>query len=198
MSSNVSASPSTARTAITRTSGRRCSTFRAQHGSPIGASSAIEARSMASPPSGKAHPWPVSPPGSRRLTSCVRPGIARVDVGIAYVGADIVPELVASLRERAAAEGSSRTYAVADLTRDILPRADAVLCQGCPVHLSFANGGPSSPTSGGSGAEWLVTTTPRTLAPAGVSDLTDGPVAGWQMMRRPEGAGRPAAGRAAS
>src|SRR3954452_8880579 len=60
MSSKLSASPSTAQTAITRMSSSRCSTFHAHRGSSIVSSWAIRASSMASPPSGKANllHWP--------------------------------------------------------------------------------------------------------------------------------------------
>src|SRR3954447_21870439 len=53
MSSKVSASPSTAQTAITRMSSKRCSTFHPQRGSSIDANSVIRASSMAFPSLGK-------------------------------------------------------------------------------------------------------------------------------------------------
>src|SRR3954467_8933886 len=53
MSSKVSASPSTAQTAITRMSSSRCSTFHPQRGSSIDANSVIRASSMAFPSLGK-------------------------------------------------------------------------------------------------------------------------------------------------
>src|SRR3954453_1960262 len=53
MSSNVSASPRTAQTAITRMSSSRCSTFHAQRGSSMVSNAVIRASSMASPSVGK-------------------------------------------------------------------------------------------------------------------------------------------------
>ncbi|MCZ2074835.1 MAG: class I SAM-dependent methyltransferase [Bryobacterales bacterium] len=57
--------------------------------------------------------------------------------GIDYTGADIVAELVANNTARYGSP--SRRFCHLDLTRDILPRADVVLCRDCLVHLSFEN-----------------------------------------------------------
>ena len=76
--------------------------------------------------------------------------------GICYIGVDIVPALIAELQ---AGRTGSREYAVADITRDPLPRADAILCRDCLVHLSFANIGRAIENFRRSGARWLVTTT---------------------------------------
>jgi len=57
--------------------------------------------------------------------------------GIDYTGADIVAELAA---KNTARYGSpSRRFCQLDLTCDVLPRADVVLCRDCLVHLSFEN-----------------------------------------------------------
>ena len=53
-------------------------------------------------------------------------------------GVDVVPELIDDLRGRPARDGISRTYLLADITRDPLPRAAAILCRDFLVHLSFA------------------------------------------------------------
>lgn len=52
-----------------------------------------------------------------------------------YIGADVVPELIR--RNRDAFAGAGRSFIVADITRDRLPRADLVLCRDCFIHLSF-------------------------------------------------------------
>ena len=65
--------------------------------------------------------------------------INRTDLGVRYVGVDIVPALVERLQNRAAAGEICGEYHLADITRDQLPRCDAILCRDCLVHLSFAN-----------------------------------------------------------
>jgi hypothetical protein len=55
-----------------------------------------------------------------------------------YIGADIVPELIEPLQRENTSP--SRRYIVADITIDILPKADAILCRDCLVHLPFALG----------------------------------------------------------
>ena len=57
--------------------------------------------------------------------------------GIEYIGADIVPSIVASNQEQYARD--DRKFLELDLTRDDLPRADVLLCRDCLVHLSYAN-----------------------------------------------------------
>lgn len=76
--------------------------------------------------------------------------------GFRYIGVDIVPALISRLQAERARFGK---YAVADITCDALPRADAILCRDCLVHLSFANIGRAIENFRRSGARWLVTTT---------------------------------------
>lgn len=57
--------------------------------------------------------------------------------GIEYIGGDIVPSIVEENRRLHARE--SRRFVVLDLTRDLLPDADVLLCRDCLVHLSYAN-----------------------------------------------------------
>lgn len=76
--------------------------------------------------------------------------------GMRYIGVDIVPALIARLQAERAGSGE---YAVADITSDPLPRADAILCRDCLVHLSFANIERAVDNFRRSGARWLVTTT---------------------------------------
>lgn len=85
--------------------------------------------------------------------------IGRTDLGVTYSGVDIVPELVEGLAERARRDGSGRAYLKADLTRDPLPLADAVLCRDCLVHFSFATIEQAVANLKRSGARYLITTT---------------------------------------
>lgn len=62
----------------------------------------------------------------------------RVDLdGIEYIGGDIVRSIVESNQQEKSAEG--RSFVELDLTRDVLPDADVLLCRDCLVHLSYAN-----------------------------------------------------------
>jgi len=61
--------------------------------------------------------------------------LSRVDLGVPYVGADIVPELV----ERNRVRYPERRFVPLDLTCDPLADADLILCRDCLVHLSFCN-----------------------------------------------------------
>ncbi len=63
--------------------------------------------------------------------------MSRVDLsGIDYLGADIVPELVAETMRRHGRPGVD--FVCLDLISDPLPAADAVLCRDCLVHLPNA------------------------------------------------------------
>jgi hypothetical protein len=85
--------------------------------------------------------------------------INTADLGVRYAGVDIVPALVESLRARAAAGEIGGDYHLADITRDSLPRCDAILCRDCLVHLSFANIERALANFKESGAAWLIVTT---------------------------------------
>lgn len=85
--------------------------------------------------------------------------INQADLGVRYVGVDIVPALVEKLQTRAAGGEVGGEYHLADITRDPLPRCDAVLCRDCLVHLSFANIASAVVNLRRSGATWLITTT---------------------------------------
>jgi hypothetical protein len=50
-----------------------------------------------------------------------------------YIGCDIVPQLISTLQVEASNE--RRRFQVADIVKDLLPTADAVLCRDCLVHL---------------------------------------------------------------
>jgi Methyltransferase domain len=85
--------------------------------------------------------------------------INRVELGIRYVGIDIVPALIDRLQVRAAAGEIKGEYHLADITADPLPRCDAILCRDCLVHLSFANIARAVENFRRSGAAWLIATT---------------------------------------
>jgi hypothetical protein len=63
--------------------------------------------------------------------------LVRLPPGTQYIGADIVPELVAWLRERYEAPG--RTFRVADVVEDEPPHADVWLCRESLFHLPLAD-----------------------------------------------------------
>ena len=85
--------------------------------------------------------------------------ISHADLGVRYVGVDIVPALIERLQARAAAGEIKREYQLADITGDPLPRCDAILCRDALVHLSFANIERAAANFRCSGATWLIATT---------------------------------------
>jgi hypothetical protein len=85
--------------------------------------------------------------------------INAADLNARLVGVDIVPALVERLQACAAAGELNGAYHLADITRDPLPRCDAILCRDCLVHLSFANIERAVANFRQSGATWLVATT---------------------------------------
>ncbi len=100
--------------------------------------------------------------------------ITRMDLtGIHYIGADIVETIVTEN----AARFPGRAFLRLDLTRDPLPRADAVLCRDCLVHLSFENIFKAFRNLRSSGSEWLITTT--FLEHKSNQDIADGD---WRML----------------
>lgn len=85
--------------------------------------------------------------------------IAQMDLrGIAYLGADIVPDIIASNVARYERAGHI-DFHLLDLVSDPLPAADLVLCRDCLVHLSFANIHRAIANLKRSGTRWLLTTT---------------------------------------
>ncbi len=73
-----------------------------------------------------------------------------------YIGADIVPDIIEMNRQRFQNDGWS--FVVADIIRDDLPRADAILCRDCLVHLSFREALAAIRNMKRSGARYLLTT----------------------------------------
>jgi hypothetical protein len=56
-------------------------------------------------------------------------------LGIRYIGADIVRELVE--RNQSLYGRAGRDFRILDITVDALPKSDVVLCRDCFIHLSF-------------------------------------------------------------
>lgn len=85
--------------------------------------------------------------------------MAQMDLGgIRYLGADIVPDIVAANAAHYGHAGHI-DFARLDLVSDTLPAADLVLCRDCLVHLSFANIHRAIANLKRSGTCWLLTTT---------------------------------------
>jgi hypothetical protein len=82
--------------------------------------------------------------------------INEVDLGVAYIGVDIVEELVERNRR---AFPSGRRFECRDLVTDSLPQADVILCRDCLVHLPSEEVKKVIRNFIASGATWLLTTT---------------------------------------
>ncbi len=82
--------------------------------------------------------------------------LSLTELGVDYVGADIVEALVAQNTQRYGS--ASRRFMRLDLTTDPLPTADVVLCRDCLVHLSYANIGRALENVKRSGAKHFLTT----------------------------------------
>lgn len=54
---------------------------------------------------------------------------------VKYIGADVVPELIARNRDTQGRAG--RMFTVLNITRDLLPHVDVILCRDCFIHFSF-------------------------------------------------------------
>lgn len=74
-----------------------------------------------------------------------------------YIGVDVVPAIVDGNRVRHA--GPRRTFHLADITRDPLPEADAILCRDALVHFATADVWTALARFQASGARYLITTT---------------------------------------
>jgi hypothetical protein len=130
--------------------------------------------------------------------------ISQIDLaGIRYLGADIVEEIVAANRRRGLVAGDFRRL---DLIRDPLPRADAILCRDCLVHLSLRDAVRGLDNLIASGARYLLCTTfPGAVAnadtvtpywrPLNLERAPFGLPAPWRLLRdfsegRPEDEGK--------
>ena len=116
--------------------------------------------------------------------------IASADLGVRVFGVDVVPGLIAALQRRGDID---RDYLLADITRDPLPAADAILCRDCLVHFSFANIARAVENFRRSGATWLIATTFPDWQTN--TDCEDGDWRALNFVRAPFGWGAPAARR---
>jgi hypothetical protein len=83
--------------------------------------------------------------------------MSQVELGVRYLGADIVEDLVERNRQLYASE--QREFLHLDLVEQPLPRADVVLCRDCLVHLAFSDIFGSLRNIKASGSKYLLTTT---------------------------------------
>src|SRR5438093_2805484 len=74
-----------------------------------------------------------------------------------YVGVDVVKELITANQRRYAS--AAIEFICADLTIDVLPKADVILCRDCLVHFSLADVWKALLNFGRSGSRYLLTTT---------------------------------------
>lgn len=74
-----------------------------------------------------------------------------------YIGADIVPDLIAENQKKFGTE--SRSFLVLDITTDELPKVDVIFCRDCLVHLSHKNVTAALKNFKRSGSKYLLTTT---------------------------------------
>jgi SAM-dependent methyltransferase len=85
--------------------------------------------------------------------------MTEVDLGgVEYLGADIVPEVIAANRERYGG-ALGRRFVTLDITRDPLPRADLILCRDCLVHLANREARHALENIKRSGSTYLLATT---------------------------------------
>jgi hypothetical protein len=74
-----------------------------------------------------------------------------------YVGMDVVPELIEhNLHHHLTGR---RSFALADISRDLLPAADVILCRDCLVHFSIQDVWATLANFRRSGSRYLLTTT---------------------------------------
>ena len=77
--------------------------------------------------------------------------------GVRYIGADIVPALVAA--NAVQYKDSGRSFIVLDLVKAIPPRVDLIFCRDLLVHLPSADIMRAFENMRRSGSDWLLTTT---------------------------------------
>jgi hypothetical protein len=62
--------------------------------------------------------------------------MSQIDLGpVMYIGADVVPSLIR--RNQRLYGDDSKTFLTLDITRDVMPDADVILCRDCFIHFSF-------------------------------------------------------------
>jgi hypothetical protein len=93
--------------------------------------------------------------------------------GIEYIGADVVPELIA--RNRRIHGGGGRSFVVLDITGDEIPKVDVILCRDCFIHLPYKNIHAAVANFKRSNSMFLLATTHAT-----VRENTDTWAGGWR------------------
>jgi SAM-dependent methyltransferase len=83
--------------------------------------------------------------------------MSQVDLPAAYIGGDLVAEIVARNRQLHASD--ARSFLQLDLTADDLPPADLIFCRDCLVHLSYEHIHAALANIRRSQARFLLTTT---------------------------------------
>ena len=112
-----------------------------------------------------------------------------VEITQRYVGADIVPSVIA--RNKELYGSPTRTFVVADAVRDRLPDADVVLCREVLFHLSFDDIRSLLTNVLASRRRYLIATTDRiTMFNA---DIRTGDYRPLDLQRRPFRLGQPVA-----
>lgn len=74
-----------------------------------------------------------------------------------YIGVDVVSDVIEGNRTRYSRPG--RSFQVCDITAELLPRADLILCRDCLVHFSFEDAFAAIRGFKMSGATYLLCTT---------------------------------------
>lgn len=107
-----------------------------------------------------------------------------VDLGsVQYFGADVVPDLIAHNQRQHGKEGTA--FTVLDITRDILPKVDVILCRDCFIHLSFADIDRAVANFKRSGSEYFLVTTHESVSKN--EDIDTGAWRSVNLRRQPFG-----------
>jgi len=80
-----------------------------------------------------------------------------LNLSVDYIGVDVVRQLVEANGRKHAAPG--RRFMHLDITKDPLPRADAVFCRECLVHFCYSDLCKALKNIAASGSKYLITTT---------------------------------------
>ena len=95
---------------------------------------------------------------------------------VRYVGVDIVPDLIRK-NQQLYDEPGRIEFLVADITKDPLPRADAILCRDCLTHLSYSRIKSAISNFKTTGTKYLLCTTHTSI-----TDNVDCPDGGWRSL----------------
>ena len=77
--------------------------------------------------------------------------------GLTYIGADVVPEIITRNHELYGSD--NRQFIVLDVTKDVLPRVDLILCRDLLIHFSFRYIASTIENFIKTGSEYLLVTT---------------------------------------